>query len=201
MAWVAFDRAVKAVERFGQQGPVDEWREVRAAIHEQIHRDGFSERHNTFIQYYGSEESDASLLMLPLVGFIDANDPRMVGTVAAIERDLLQDGFVRRYRPHKDIDGLPEGEGAFIACTFWLADNYWLQGRREEAVRVFEALLALCNDVGLLAEEYSVELKCQLGNFPQAFSHVMLINTARNLSGGRGPAIDRRSNNHNHEHS
>jgi len=137
--------------------------------------------------------------MLPLVGFIDANDPRMVGTVAAIERDLLQDGFVRRYRPHQAIDGLPEGEGAFIACTFWLADNYWLQGRREEAVRMFEALLALCNDVGLLAEEYSVELKCQLGNFPQAFSHVMLINTARNLSGGRGPAIDRRSNNHNHE--
>jgi GH15 family glucan-1,4-alpha-glucosidase len=200
MAWVAFDRAVKAVERFGQHGPVDEWREVRATIHDQIHRDGFSERHNTFIQYYGSEEPDASLLMLPLVGFIDANHPRMLGTVAAIERNLLQDGFVRRYRPHKEIDGLPEGEGAFIACTFWLADNYWLQGRREEAVRMFEALLALCNDVGLLAEEYSVELKCQLGNFPQAFSHVMLINTARNLSGGRGPAIDRRSNNHNHEH-
>jgi GH15 family glucan-1,4-alpha-glucosidase len=200
MAWVAFDRAVKAVERFGQHGPVDEWREVRATIHDQIHREGFSERRNSFVQYYGSKEPDASLLMLPLVGFIDANDPRMLGTVAAIERDLLQDGFVRRYRPHKAVDGLPEGEGAFIACTFWLADNYWLQGREEEAVRMFEALLALCNDVGLLAEEYSLELKCQLGNFPQAFSHVMLINTARNLSGGRGPAIDRRSNNHNHNH-
>jgi len=198
MTWVAFDRAVKAVERFGLHGPVDEWRKIRATIHDQIHREGFSTRGNTFVQYYGSDEPDASLLMLPLVGFIDANDPRMLGTVAAIERELLQDGFVRRYRPHQAVDGLPEGEGSFIACTFWLADNYWLQGREEEAVRVFEALLALCNDVGLLAEEYSVELKCQLGNFPQAFSHVMLINTARNLSGGRGPAIDRRSNNHNH---
>jgi GH15 family glucan-1,4-alpha-glucosidase len=116
--------------------------------------------------------------------------------VAAIEHDLLEDGFVRRYRTHETVDGLPEGEGSFIACTFWLADNYWLQGRHDEAVRVFEGLLALCNDVGLLAEEYSVASKSQLGNFPQAFSHVMLINTARNLSGGRGPAMDRRSDNH-----
>lgn len=200
MAWVAFDRAVKAVERFGLDGPADKWRAIRTTIHDQIHREGFNERANTFIQYYGSEEPDASLLMLPLVGFIDAKDPRMLGTVAAIERELIQDGFVRRYHSHKAVDGLPEGEGAFIACTFWLADNYWLQGRQEEAERVFEGLLALCNDVGLLAEEYSVELKCQLGNFPQAFSHVMLINSARNLSGGHGPAIDRRSNNHNQNH-
>jgi GH15 family glucan-1,4-alpha-glucosidase len=198
MAWVAFDRAIKAVEQFGQDGPADQWRQTRAAIHEQIHREGFNERRNTFTQYYGSNEPDASLLMLPLVGFIDARDPRMLGTVAAIEYDLLENGFVRRYRTNEKIDGLPEGEGAFIACTFWLADNYSLQGREAEALRVFEGLLALCNDVGLLSEEYSVEEKCQLGNFPQAFSHVMLINTARNLSGGRGPAIDRRASNHEH---
>jgi GH15 family glucan-1,4-alpha-glucosidase len=198
MAWVAFDRAIKAVEQFGQDGPADQWRQTRAAIHEQIHREGFNERRNTFAQYYGSNEPDASLLMLPLVGFIDASDPRMLGTVAAIEHDLLENGFVRRYRTDEKIDGLPLGEGAFIACTFWLADNYCLQGRQAEAQRVFEGLLALCNDVGLLAEEYSIEEKCQLGNFPQAFSHVMLINTARNLSGGRGPAIDRRANNHEH---
>jgi GH15 family glucan-1,4-alpha-glucosidase len=195
MAWVAFDRAIKAVERFGLEGPADQWRETRTVIHAQIHREGFHDRRNTFTQYYGCDEPDASLLMLPLVGFIDANDPRMIGTVQAIEHDLLEDGFVRRYRPHEAVDGLPQGEGAFIACTFWLADNYWLQGRHSEAVRVFEGLLGLCNDVGLLAEEYSPTSKCQLGNFPQAFSHVMLINTARNLSGGRGPAVDRRSDN------
>jgi len=198
MAWVAFDRAIKAVEQFGLDGPVEQWRETRTTIHDQIHRQGFSERWNTFTQYYGSNEPDASLLMLPLVGFIDANDPRMLGTVAAIERELLEDGFVRRYIPHEAVDGLPRGEGAFIACTFWLADNYWLQGRRDEATRVFEGLLALCNDVGLLAEEYDIKARCQLGNFPQAFSHVMLINTARNLSGGRGPAVDRRADNHGH---
>jgi GH15 family glucan-1,4-alpha-glucosidase len=193
MAWVAFDRAVKAVERFGLDGPVDEWRQSRIAVHDQIWREGFSVARNTFTQYYGSTEPDASLLMLPLVGFIDANDPRMLGTVAAIEQDLLVDGFVRRYRTDETVDGLPPGEGAFMACTFWLADNYSLQGRRDEAVRMFEGLLSLCNDVGLLAEEYDVGLKRQLGNFPQAFSHVMLINTARNLSSGRGPAVDRRS--------
>jgi GH15 family glucan-1,4-alpha-glucosidase len=198
MAWVAFDRAVKAVERFGLDGPVDEWRQARIAVRDQICRDGFNVARNTFTHYYGSTEPDASLLMLPLVGFIDANDPRMLGTVEAIEQDLLVDGFVRRYRSDEKIDGLPPGEGAFIACTFWLADNYSLQGRHDEAVRMFEGLLSLCNDVGLLAEEYDVEFKRQLGNFPQAFSHVMLINTARNLSGDRGPAVDRRSDNHGH---
>jgi GH15 family glucan-1,4-alpha-glucosidase len=198
MAWVAFDRAIKAVERFGLEGPVDQWRQTRAAIHQQIHNEGFNDRRKTFTHYYGSDEPDASLLMLPLVGFIGAKDPRMLSTVAAIEGDLLENGFVRRYRTREAVDGLPQGEGAFIACTFWLADNYNLQGRQEDALRVFEGLLALRNDVGLLAEEYSTEEKCQLGNFPQAFSHVMLINTARNLSGGLGPAIDRRANNHVH---
>jgi GH15 family glucan-1,4-alpha-glucosidase len=196
MAWVAFDRAIKAAERYHLEGPVDEWRKTRTAIHEQISSEGFNSDRNTFIQYYGSDEPDASLLVLPLVGFIDARDPRMLGTVKAIERDLLEDGFVRRYCMHEHVDGLPPGEGAFIPCTFWLADNYSLQGRHDDAVRVFEGLLALCNDVGLLAEEYDLASKSQLGNFPQAFSHVMLINTARNLSGEHGPAVDRRAENH-----
>src|SRR5262245_11646663 len=198
MAWVAFDRAIKAVERFGLDGPVDEWRLTRDEVHDQVCREGFSVARNAFTQYYGSTETDASLLMLPLVGFIDANDPRMLGTVAAVEQDLLVNGFVRRYRTDENVDGLPPGEGAFFACTFWLADNYSLQGRYDEAVRVFEGLLALCNDVGLMAEQYDFGSKRQLGNFPQAFSHVMLINTARNLSGGRGPAVDRRSDNPGH---
>ena len=196
MAWVAFDRAIKAVECYGLEGPVDAWRQLRTTVHDEVCREGFDTRRNTFTQYYGSAETDASLLMLPLVGFIDANDPRMLGTVAAIEQDLLADGFVQRYRTHEYVDGLPPGEGAFLACTFWLADNYTLQGRHDEAVRVFESLLALCNDVGLLAEQYDVASQRQVGNFPQAFSHVMLINTARNLSGAQGPAVDRRAENH-----
>jgi GH15 family glucan-1,4-alpha-glucosidase len=192
MAWVAFDRAIKAAQRYRLEGPVDEWRAIRAAIHAQICRDGFSTTRNTFTQFYGSSEPDASLLLLPLIGFIDANDPRMLGTVQAIERELLVDGFVRRYCEHEDVDGLPPGEGSFIGCTFWLADNYHLQGRQDEAVQVFEGLLALRNDVGLLSEEYDHGAHRQLGNFPQALSHVMLINSARNLSGERGPAVDRR---------
>jgi len=200
MAWVAFDRAIKDAERFNLDGPVDEWRRTRDTMHERICTEGFDKKRNTFTQYYGSTEADASLLMLPLVGFIDANDPRMRGTVQAIERDLLVDGFVRRYRTHEDIDGLPPGEGVFFACTFWLADNYSLQGRHDDAVRIFEKLLALRNDVGLMAEQFDGGTKGLLGNFPQAFSHVMLINTARNLSGGSGPAVDRRANNHGSAH-
>jgi GH15 family glucan-1,4-alpha-glucosidase len=130
--------------------------------------------------------------MMPLVGFLPADDPRVIGTVQAIERELSWDGFVQRYRTREHIDGLPAGEGVFLACTFWLADNYELQGRHEEATRVFERLLGLCNDLGLLAEEYDPEGRRLLGNFPQAFSHVMLINTARNLSRPHGPAEERR---------
>jgi GH15 family glucan-1,4-alpha-glucosidase len=192
MAWVAFDRAVKAVERHNAPGPVERWRQLRADVHAEVCRDGFDPRRNTFTQYYGSEDLDASLLMIPLVGFLPASDPRVLGTVAAIERELMLNGFVQRYRPKQHIDGLPEGEGAFLACTFWLADNYALQGRREEAVRLFERLLRLCNDVGLLAEEYDPHEQRQLGNFPQAFSHVMLINTARNLVRDHGPAEERK---------
>ena len=192
MVWVAFDRAIKAVERFGRSGPVDRWRQVRAEVHDEVCREGFDEARNTFTQYYGSRELDASLLMIPLVGFLPATDPRVVGTVAAIERDLMVNGFVRRYRTHEDVDGLPPGEGTFTACTFWLADNYQLQGRHDEARRVFERLLGLCNDLGLMAEQYDPAAGRQLGNFPQAFSHVMLINTARNLARAHGPAEERK---------
>ncbi len=193
MAWVAFDRAVKGVERYGLDGPVDRWRAVRAAIHDEVCREGFDAKRNTFTQYYGSDDLDASLLMIPLVGFLQADDPRVRGTVAAIERDLMWNGFVRRYRPKEHIDGLPGGEGAFLACTFWLADNYALQGRHDEAARLFERLLGLCNDLGLLSEECDPESGRHLGNFPQAFSHVMLINTARNLARRHGPAEERKT--------
>ncbi len=193
MAWVAFDRAVKAVERHGAPGPVDRWHQLRDEVHAEVLRDGFDAKRNTFTQYYGSTELDASLLMVPLVGFLPATDPRIVGTVAAIERELMWNGFVQRYETKEHIDGLPPGEGVFLACTFWLADNYALQGRHDDAVRIFERLLSLRNDLGLLAEQYDPEQKRQLGNFPQAFTHVMLINTARNLAAGRGPAEERKT--------
>ena len=193
MAWVAFDRAVRAVEQHGLDGPVDLWREHRQAIHEEVCREGYDRRRNTFTQSYGAADLDASLLMIPLVGFLPAADPRVVGTVKAIEEDLLVDGFVRRYIPHADVDGLPGAEGVFLACTFWLADNYQLQGRHDEAGRLYERLLSITNDVGLLAEEYDPHRHRQLGNFPQALSHVMLINTARNLARSHGPAEQRQA--------
>jgi len=191
MAWVAMDRAVKMVEQFGLSGPVERWRSLRQHIHEQVCRAGYNAELNTFVQYYGATDVDASLLMLPLVGFLPATDPRMLGTVAAIQRRLMRDGFVERYPTDPHIDGLPAGEGAFLLCTFWLADNLALQGRGGEARAIFERLLALRNDVGLLSEEYDRERGRLVGNFPQAFSHVGLINTARNLTGVRGPAVDR----------
>jgi GH15 family glucan-1,4-alpha-glucosidase len=190
MAWVAFDRAVKDIEHFGHAGDVDRWRAARDEVHAQIMTQGWNPKVNAFTQHYGSDEPDASLLMLPMVGFLPADDPKMIGTVKLIERLLVRDGFVDRYLAHPEVDGLPEGEGAFLICTFWLADNYALQGRDAEARQVFERLLALRNDVGLLAEEYDPNAKRQLGNFPQAFSHIGLINTALNLKGG-GPAEDR----------
>jgi GH15 family glucan-1,4-alpha-glucosidase len=186
MAWVAADRAVAAVERFGLPGPADRWRALRDEIRRDILDRGYDADRGTFTQYYGSRELDAALLMVPLVGFLPADDPRMHGTVAAIERELLRDGFVQRYTqpPGIGVDGLPAGEGAFLACTFWLADNYALQGRHDEARDAFERLLALRNDVGLLSEEYDPKAGRLVGNFPQAFSHVPLIETARTLSGG-----------------
>jgi GH15 family glucan-1,4-alpha-glucosidase len=194
MAWVAFDRGVKAIERSKLDGPVDRWRAQRDALHDEVCRQGFDPVRGTFTQFYGSEQLDASLLMIPLVGFLPPTDPRVLGTVAAIERELVQDGFVFRYPTSEDggVDGLPAGEGVFLACTFWLADNYVLQGRQKEATALFERLLSLANDVGLLSEEYDPAARRLLGNFPQAFSHVSLINTARNLARAAGPAHDRR---------
>jgi GH15 family glucan-1,4-alpha-glucosidase len=195
MAWVAFDRAVKAVERFGCEGPADRWRALRDDIHAEVCRRGYDAGKRSFVQYYGSDRLDASLLMIPLVGFLPATDPRMRGTVQAIERELVADGFVRRYHTETAtaVDGLPPGEGTFLPCSFWLADNLALLGRRDEARALFERLLALRNDVGLLSEEYDPVRQRLVGNFPQAFTHVALINTARNLSGGGGPAEDRPS--------
>ena len=193
MAWVAADRAVRSVERFGLDGPLEEWRTLRDEIKEDILTRGYDPDRGTFTQYYGSRELDAALLMVPIVGFLPADDERVRGTLAAIEKELLVDGFVLRYTQdrHSGQDGLPPGEGAFLACTFWLADNYSLQGRREEAVKTFERLLALRNDLGLLAEEYDTGERRLVGNFPQAFSHVPLINTARNLSTDGGPSHQR----------
>jgi GH15 family glucan-1,4-alpha-glucosidase len=192
MAWVAADRAVQAVARFGNDGPVDRWRALRAAIHHEVVTQGFDTERNTFTQYYGSKDLDAALLMIPLVGFLPPNDPRVLGTVAAVERELTTpEGFVRRYAggDTDEVDGLPPGEGAFLACTFWLADNYALLGRSRDGAALFERLLSLRNDVGLLAEEYDPRAKRLLGNFPQAFSHVSLVNTAHNLSrGSKQPA-------------
>jgi GH15 family glucan-1,4-alpha-glucosidase len=181
MAWVAIDRAIKTVEQFGTSGPVEHWRELRKKIHDDVCVHGYDPVRNTFVQYYGSQELDASLLLIPITGFLPSSDPRVTGTVDAIRRDLTADGFVMRYRTREYLDGMPPGEGAFLACSFWLADNLALQGRREEAREIFERLLALRNDVGLLAEEYDPIAKRFLGNFPQAFSHVALINTAMNL--------------------
>jgi GH15 family glucan-1,4-alpha-glucosidase len=191
MAWVAFDRAVRDVERFALPGPVDRWRALRAQVHAEVCARGYDPERGAFVQYYGGRELDASLLTMPQVGFLPASDPRVRGTVAAVERELLQAGFVRRYSEAEEVDGLPGGEGTFLLCTFWLADAYVLQGRIEEARRVFESLIALRNDVGLLSEQYEPAARRLLGNFPQAFSHVGLVNTARNLARPGGPAEDR----------
>jgi len=188
MAWVAFDRAVKSVEKLQVEGPVERWRATRDQIHDEVCREGFNTERNTFVQSYGTDRLDASLLMIPLVGFLPARDPRVLGTVAAIERRLLQNGFVLRYDTDPNVDGLPPGEGAFLACTFWYVDNLSLQGRKTEARRIFDRLLAIRNDVGLLAEEYDPSDQRLVGNFPQAFSHVSLINSAHNLGRGRKPA-------------
>jgi GH15 family glucan-1,4-alpha-glucosidase len=191
MARVAFDRAVKGVERFGLEGDVKRWRALRDAIHAEVCRKGYDPGRRTFVQYYGAIDPDASLLMIPLVGFLPASDPRVSGTVAAVERELLHDGFVLRYLTRSEVDGLPPGEGAFLACTFWLADNLILLGRADDARAIFERLLGLANDVGLLSEQYDPVARRLMGNFPQAFTHVSLINTACNLARLPGPAEHR----------
>jgi GH15 family glucan-1,4-alpha-glucosidase len=186
MAWVAVDRAVKTIEQCpGIEGPLERWRTLRDAIHDEVLEKGYSEKVGAFTQYYGSDALDASLLMVPLMGFLPATDPRVVSTVEAIERELTEDGFVLRYRAADahDVDGLAGREGAFLACSFWMADCLHLIGRHDDARTMFERLIGLRNDLGLLAEEYDVVLGRQVGNFPQAFSHVSLVNSAYNLSG------------------
>jgi GH15 family glucan-1,4-alpha-glucosidase len=182
MAWVAFDRAVRTVEEQDLDGPVDAWRRVRDAIHEDVCERGFDKKRGSFVQSYGSKELDASLLMLPLVGFLPASDPRIRGTIQAIETDLLQDGLVLRYRTHRgSVDGLPAGEGVFLPCSFWLVDCYELIGRHDDAHALFDRVVALGNDLGLLAEEYDPVAQRLLGNFPQAFTHLALVNSAFNV--------------------
>ena len=191
MAWVAFDRALKSAEMFGLPGPVERWRALCREIHDHVCANGWNESRKTFTRSYGSHDLDATLLLLAPIGFLKPDDPRYRSTVEAIERDLLVEGFVLRYDSLKSKDGLPAGEGAFLACSFWLADAYLLLGRRADAERLFKQLVALCNDVGLLSEEYDPRTQRHLGNFPQAFSHIALINTAFNLSRAEKPAEQR----------
>jgi GH15 family glucan-1,4-alpha-glucosidase len=193
MAWVAFDRAIRAVESFRRDGPLERWKAIRAEIHAEVCARGFSRTRNAFVQSYGSEELDASLLQIPMVGFLPPADPRVRGTLAAIERELtIERTFVLRYKAGPEIDGLPPGEGAFLACSFWLVSNLVMQDRRDEAHALFERLLSLQNDVGLLAEEYDPRTRQQLGNFPQAFSHLALVDAAQALSEGvSGPPTHR----------
>ena len=193
MAWVAFDRAVKSslLPGFDLQLDVDQLRATRDEIHTEVCARGFDTERNAFVQYYGSTALDASLLMIPLVGFLPPDDARVAGTVAAIQKDLVCDGFVQRYETDAGVDGLPAGEGVFLPCSFWLADNLALMGRMDDARALYERLIGLCNDVGLLSEEFDPGSGRMLGNFPQAMSHVALVNTASNLSGTIGPARSR----------
>jgi GH15 family glucan-1,4-alpha-glucosidase len=191
MAWVAFDRAVKSIEEFGFVGPLDHWRHLRQHIHDDICTKGFDQEQGAFTQSYGAKVLDASLLMMVLVGFLPPDDKRVRGTVDAIERRLMVDGLVCRYDTRTAEDGLPKGEGAFLACSFWLVDNLVLLGRLEDARSLFERLLALRNELGLLSEEYDTAAKCLVGNFPQAFSHIALINSAYNLARAAKPAEQR----------
>jgi GH15 family glucan-1,4-alpha-glucosidase len=194
MAWVAFDRAIKDAEAFGLEAPVDRWRKLRADIHAEVCEKAFNPRVGAFVQAYGSEHLDASALLIPVVGFLPPEDARVRCTVEAIERRLVRNGFVLRYDTAVTEDGLPPGEGAFLACSFWLADAYVLLGRDEDARRLFERLLSLRNDLGLLSEEYDPAAKRLLGNFPQAFSHIALVNTAHNLERAEKPCEQRSGN-------
>jgi GH15 family glucan-1,4-alpha-glucosidase len=182
MAWVAFDRGIKDAEQDGLEGPIDRWKKLRDKIHAEVCEKGFDRRANSFVQSYDSTHLDASLLLIPQVGFLPADDPRVLGTIAAIERNLLVDGLVLRYSTETNVDALPAGEGCFLPCSFWLADSYALTGRRREGEALFERLISLSNDVGLFAEEYDPRVKRMLGNFPQALTHMAVVNSARLLS-------------------
>ncbi len=195
MAWVAVDRVIKGAEEFGLDGDVQRWRALRQRIHDDVCTHGFNSKRNSFVQSYGSDALDASLLLLPQVGFLPIDDPRILGTIDALQAELVHDGFVYRYSHGDETRHLTEGEGAFLVCCFWLVDTLVLLGRHDEARQRFDKLLGVRNDLGLLAEEYHPILGCQLGNFPQAFSHVGLINSAHNLSKDapdhKGPAQER----------
>jgi GH15 family glucan-1,4-alpha-glucosidase len=191
MAWVAFDRAIRAIKDFGLKGPLDRWTTVRTAIHDEVCTRGFNAELGSFVQSYGSRELDASLLLLPTTGFLPPDDPRIRGTIEAVEKHLLVDGFVLRYNTETSDDGLPAGEGAFLACSFWLVDAYVLLGRIDDARRMFTRLLSLRTDLGLLAEEYDTRARRLVGNFPQAFSHIALVNSAHNLARATKPAQQR----------
>jgi len=195
MCWVAFDRGIKSVEKYGLEGSCEHWKRVRQQISEEILERAYDRERNTFVQYYGARDLDASLLLIPQVGFLPPEDPRVRGTIAAIERELVQDGLVCRYPSHPDTDGLPPGEGVFLPCSFWLANSLCLIGRRDEGIALFERLLALCNDLGLMSEEYDPKAKRLLGNFPQAFSHTAIINTAAHLAEIETGAV-KRGNSH-----
>jgi GH15 family glucan-1,4-alpha-glucosidase len=191
MCWVAFDRALKSCEDFGFSGDTTRWRALRDEIHREICERGYDPRRNTFVQHYGGRALDASLLLIPQTGFLPTDDPRVAGTVAAIERELLHEGFVLRYSTDEVDDGVGGAEGSFLVCSFWLADAYAMLGRLEEATELFERLLGVRNDLGLLAEEYDPIARRLLGNFPQGFSHIGLVNTAFNLVNAHGPAQQR----------
>jgi len=186
MAWVAFDRAILIAEKLGCEAPVEKWEKLRDTIHDEICRKAFNKKKNAFVQFYGADELDAALLLMPLVGFLPASDPRVRGTIEAIERELMPGGLVLRYDTSKVKDGLPPGEGVFLACSFWMVSCLKAIGRTQEARKLFERLTGLCNDVGLLSEEYDVNRKRLVGNFPQAFSHISLINAAFDLEGKDG---------------
>jgi GH15 family glucan-1,4-alpha-glucosidase len=181
MVWVAFDRAIRAVEQHGLEGPVERWREVRDSVHEEVLLKGFHEGRGTFTQHYDTDEVDASLLLIPMVGFLPGDDERVLGTIRAVEEDLMRDGLLLRYRTRSGVDGLEGDEHPFLACSFWLVSAYVEAGRLEDARALMDRLCALPNDVGLLAEEYDVAGQRMAGNFPQAFSHLALVQAALRL--------------------
>jgi GH15 family glucan-1,4-alpha-glucosidase len=191
MAWLAFDRAAKVVDEGFYPGPAEHWRTLRDRIHRDICQKGFNQQRNGFVQYYGADTLDAALLMIPLVGFLPATDPRMIGTIEATRRELVSHGLVMRYRSESNIDGLPPSEGVFLPCSLWLADNLVRTGRRHEAEELFERLGSLSNGVGLFSEEYDPVSQRMLGNFSQAFTHISVVNSVHNLTLAEGPALHR----------
>ena len=182
MVWAAFDRAVRAIEQFGLEGPLEDWRRLRDEVHDEVMTLGFDVERNTFTQHYDTREVDASLLVLGEIGFLAPDDPRMLGTIAAVEQDLMRDGLLLRYRTETGVDGVAGDEHPFLACSFWLVSAYAGAGRLTEAHALFDRLVGLTNDVGLLSEEYDVAGDRMVGNFPQAFSHLALVTAAMNLA-------------------